>query len=398
VVEGNDLAPRRLLKCCVDRPVLTRSRGEAAALAGAEYLARALRPDGSYRYHWDPVADRDIRDTYNWPRHAGVSYSLALVGRIMDRPDLLEAAGRALERFERELVPGPDGSLCLFAQERCYVGSAALGLLALSEYRLATGDGRFDESARLVARFLKYMQKEDGFHHDWYPDRGIDRELMKLYATQQAILALAIHARAVGGDEESLAAAEAGMDHLAGPYWNHFLGTYHFLQEHWTCLAAEEMYLARPKPEYAGICHEVGRHYDRITLRTDETPFAEDAGGMSVTHVFTPHVGGTATAAEAMVSAAILGRAIGKDVSSIEEQLRQTLHFLARGQVSAHDRFWIARPREAVGGFFETQTRTRIRVDTVQHVISAIVRGLDLLPADPPGFGLAEAMRDFELR
>ncbi|HUT78049.1 MAG TPA: hypothetical protein VM285_10205, partial [Polyangia bacterium] len=374
VVEGSDLSPRRLLKASTDRPALTRGRGEAVVLAGAGYLARALRPDGMYRYYWDPVADKDLPGVYNWPRHAGVSYSLALAGRLLERPELLEAAGRALERFEKELVPGPSGSRCLMAQGKCYVGSAALGLLALSEYRLATGDARFDESARAVARFLRFMQKPDGFHHDWYPDKGIDRELMKLYATQQAILALAIHARAVGGDAESLAAAEAGMDYLAGPYWDHFLGHWHFLQEHWTCLAAEELYAARPKPEYARICHEVGRHYDRITLGIDETPFAEDAGGMSVTHIFTPHVGGTATAAEAMVSAAILGRAIGKDVSSIEEQLRQTFHFLARGQVSAHDRFWIRRPRDAVGGFYESQTKTRLRIDTVQHAISAIVR------------------------
>jgi hypothetical protein len=398
VVEGDDLSPRRLLKAATDRPTLTRSRGEAVVLAGATYLARALRPEGSYRYYWDPIADKDLPGVYNWPRHAGVSYSLALVGRIMQRPELLEAAGRALERFEKELVRGPDGSRCLRAQGRCYVGSAALGLLALSEYRLATGDARFDGSAREVARFLRFMQKEDGFYHDWYPDEGIDRGLMKLYATQQAVLALAIHARAIGGDDESLAAAEQGMDHLAGPYWDHFLGHWHFLQEHWTCLAAEELYRARPKPEYARICHEVGRHYDRITLRADETPFAEDAGGMSVTHVFTPHVGGTATAAEAMVSAAILGRALGEDVSALEEQLRQTFRFLARGQVSAHDRFWIARPREAVGGFYESQTKTAIRIDTVQHAVSAIVRGLDLLPPDPPGFGLADAMRDFEPR
>jgi hypothetical protein len=398
VVEGDDLAPRRLLKSSTDRPPLTRSRGEAVVLAGAGYLARALRPDGMYRYYWDPVADKDVPGVYNWPRHAGVSYSLALVGRILERPELLDAARRALERFERELVPGPAGSRCLKSQGKCYVGSAALGLLALSEYRLATGDDRFDEAARAVAAFLRFMQKPDGFHHDWYPDKGIDRELMKLYATQQAVLALAIHARAVGGDEASLAAAEQGMDHLAGPYWDHFLGHWHFMQEHWTCLAAEELYLARPKPEYARICLEVGRHYDRITLRAGETPFAEDAGGMSVTHVFTPHVGGTATAAEAMMSAAILGRALGEDVSSIEEQLRQTFHFLARGQVCAHDRFWIAKPRDAVGGFYESQMKTRIRIDTVQHAISAVVRGLDLLPPDPPGFGPGDALRDFEPR
>jgi hypothetical protein len=42
-----------------------------------------------------------------------------------------------------------------------------------------------------------------------------------------------------------------------------------------------------------------------------------------------------------------------------------------------------------------SRTRTRIRIDTLPHAVSAVVRGLDLLPPDPPGFGLADAMRDF---
>ncbi len=51
-----------------------------------------------------------------------------------------------------------------------------------------------------------------------------------------------------------------------------------------------------------------------------------------------------------------------------------------------------------MGGFYESQTKTAIRIDTVQHSISAIVRGLDLLPPDPPGLGLDDALRDFEVR
>ena len=83
----------------------------------------------------------------------------------------------------------------------------ALGLLALAEYRIASGDDRFDEAARQVADFLVSMQKEDGFfYHDWYPERGIDRELMKLYASQQAVFALARYAKAVG-DQDALARA-----------------------------------------------------------------------------------------------------------------------------------------------------------------------------------------------
>ncbi len=396
VVEGEDLAPRRLLKGTVERPEVTRARVEAAVLAGARYLVRALRDDGMFRYYYNPVLDRDEKGRYNWPRHAGVTYSLALVGRVLEKPAYIETAARALVRFEEQLTAGPDGSKCLMSRKKCYLGSSALGLLALAEYRIASGDDRFDGAARQVAKFLVSMQKEDGFfYHDWYPERGIDKELMKLYASQQAVFALARFAKAVG-DPDALEKAVKGMDYLAGPYWDHFMGSFFFGQEHWTCLAAEEVYNARSKPEYAELCNGIGVHYDNITHKPGETPFAEDVGGMSITHLFTPHLGGTATGAEAMVSAVLLGDAIGRDTGSIREQLKSTFGFLIQGQVTAHDTFWIRQPEFSVGGVFETQTKPKVRIDNVQHAISAMVRGLEFLPPGTPE-ELKAAERDYQI-
>ena len=379
IVEGEDLAPRRLLKGTVERPPVSRAEVLTAVLRGARYLVRALRDDGMYRYHYNPLADKEFRDPYNWPRHAGVTYSLALVGRLLEKQEFVEAARKSLVTLEKQMTPGPEGSLCLMSKKKCYLGSSALSLLALAEYRIASGDGQYDTLAMRLARFLLYMQKTDGlFYHDWYPEKGIDKELMKLYASQQAIFALARFAEA-SGEKDALAAAEKGMDTLAGPYWDHFLGSYFFGQEHWTCLAAEEVYRARPRAEYAELCYGIGQHYDRITHNVGETPFAEDVGGMSITHFFTPHLGGTATAAEAMVSSVVLGESIGQDTAALREQLRCTFGFLIQGQVSIHDSFWLRDPTFAVGGILEMQSRPKVRIDNVQHAISAMVRGLDYI-------------------
>ena len=379
VVEDDDLRPRRLLKGTVERPPLTRARLDAAVRAGAQYLVNALRDDGTFRYHYAPLKDRDVKDPYNWPRHAGVAYSLALVGRILDDPAFIAAAERALDRFVVELGEGPNGSACLEERRGCYLGSSALGLLAMAEHEIASKSGKYAPAARKVAAFLMEMQREDGFfHHDWTAARGTDREAMKLYASQQAVFALARYARAFG-DDAALLVAERGMDYLAGPYWDHFLGTYFFGQEHWTCLAAEEMYALRPKPEYAAVCLGIGENYDRLCHAPGDTPFPEDVGGMSVTHMFTPHVGGTATAAEAMVSAVTLGRATGANVDPITAQLGWTLAFLEKGQLTAHDAFWLPAPRSAIGGVVESHTKMQIRIDNVQHVISAMVRGRDFV-------------------
>jgi hypothetical protein len=377
VVEGDDLSPRTLLKGTVERPPLTRRRLEQAVRGGARYLMRSLKPDGLFRYNYDPLRNKDVDDAYNWPRHAGTAYSLALMGRLLGDDAMVDAAGRALARFAAEVARGPGGTRCLLENGGCYLGSSALGLLALSEHRIAAGDARFAETARGLAEFVMRMQRDDGFfYHDWAPERGIDRASMKLYASQQAVFALARYGRAFG-DRRALDAAEKGMDYLAGPYWDHFLGTYFFGQEHWSCLAAEEMFAVRPKRQYADLCLAIGENYDRLCHAPGDTPFSEDVGGMSITHMFTPHIGGTATAAEAMVSAVALGRQSGVDVAPIERQLRSTLGFLEKGQLTRDDAFWLPSPRNALGGILESQTKMRIRIDTVQHAISAMARGRD---------------------
>jgi hypothetical protein len=379
VVEGEDLTPRRLLKGTVERPPLTRERLNEAVRRGARYLVSSLKPDGLFRYHYAPLQDREVNDTYNWPRHAGSAYSLALVGRILENRSYTAAAGRALVRFQAQLGEGPDGTRCLAENGGCYLGSSALGLLAFAEHRIASNSTRFEATARELAAFVTSMQRADGFFfHDWRAGSGIDRETMKQYASQQAVFALARYARAYG-DDRALAAAEKGMDYLAGPYWDHFLGTYFFGQEHWSCLAAEEMYAAKPKPEYARLCLGIGENYDRLCHAPGDTPFSEDVGGMSITHMFTPHIGGTATAAEAMVSAVILGRETGAETAAIEAQLGWTLAYLEKGQLTPDDAFWLPSPEKALGGVLESQTKMRVRIDNVQHAISAMIRGRDLV-------------------
>ena len=159
------------------------------------------------------------------------------------------------------------------------------------------------------------------------------------------------------------------------------LGNYFFIQEHWTCLAGEEMYRALQKPEYARLCYDIGGFYDRILHNRDDTPWVEDVGGMAFTHLMTPHTGGTATAAEAMVASILLGDAEGLDTTAMRRQLSATFGFLRGNQVNQADTFWLPDARQPIGGFCTSGTKVDIRIDTVQHAISGMARGLDLITA-----------------
>jgi len=385
VIEGADRVPREFLGGTLERPPLTRARLKAAARAGAAYLASMLKMDGTFIYEFDPVEDRPGGGAYSWPRHAGAAYALVNAGRLFNEPAFTSAARDAIGAALAKLNPAPDGSKCLLEGERCYFGSTALLLIAVAEYRLATGDARFDGAGRAMAAFIRGLQRDNGlFYHYWSPKTGLDRGTMLLYASQQGALALAKWGRATN-DAAALAAARRGMDYLAGPYWSFFLGKWFYGPEHWTCLAAEELDKVSPNPAYTSICVDIGRHFARSTLHPGDTPFYEHVGGLGLADVMPPHEGGTATGAEAMATAVAVGRASGADVARIREALFDTCQFLTRCQPTVHDAFWMRRPEMGVGGLFERQTVPMIRIDNVQHAISAMMAGIELLPEDPPG-------------
>ncbi len=373
-VEGADGEPLPLRKSTVKRQPLNRVRTEAAARAGADWLVRGLRRDGRFRYQYNATTDKDAKG-YVWERHAGVAYSLALTGRLFSEPDYLRSSQTGLETLMLRLSPGPEGSLCLKDGKHCRAGLAALTLLALAEYRIATSDERFDESAAKIADFLMVMQRPDGsFRHRYNAQRGINEVIMSQFVSQQAVFALARQATATG-DETTRSAAILGMDFLAGPYWDHFLGTFFVGMEHWSCLAAEEAYKLEPKAEYADFCLHIGRVYARFTLGPAATPYPEDVGGTSFTQVATPSLGGTATTGEALVSAVAFSEGTRHE-AALRLALERNLNSLYAGQVTDDDTLWLPNPGAAMGGIYESTAHPTIRMDTVQHAISALARSL----------------------
>lgn len=383
-VEGASGEPRALVRGLVEKPALDAAGLRTAASEGADYLARSLRTDGRFTYSYDAPRNAGTTRGYVWARHAGTCYSLALAGRVLGERRWVLAAGTGLDRLASTLVDGPAGSACWKGPRACDTGTTALALLAMAEFRIASGDTRFDGFARRLAAFLRFMERPEGlFYHRWVVGRGddrqaIDRKTMWPFASQQAVLALARHAVAqgeVGGAD--LAAARRGMDRLSGPYWDHFLSHWFVGQEAWTCIAAEELHALVPDREAARFCHEIGAFYARTTLGPTDTPFPEDIGGMGITHVVAPYSGATATVAEALVSAVRLGRAEGWDTSGQATALRDALGFLVRAQLGPDDGFWLLAPDRARGGIVEKATRLDVRIDTVQHAISAMVRATE---------------------
>ena len=371
---------RRLRRAHLWRPHITRDDIRAAVVHGVDYLLRHQNNRGRFTYVLRPFAPPRRSKRYSWTRHAGVAYSLALSGRLLDDERALDGAARALRAMTRRLTKA-EGGRCFRAGKKCYVGTSAILLLALAEYHAARGPSSLDAAAAQVAGFLRAMQRPRGdFFHFWSQDKGIDRQRMLPYATAQAALALARFGRILD-DEKALAAARTALDHLAGAYWDFFLGRYFVAQEHWTCLAAEEFsHVDRAHPARR-FCVDIANFYARLMLHPSDTPRPDEVGGVGISHVVTPYVGPTATVVEALVSGAILenDHAREREPTAIEAALVEGVRFLVRSQFTAEDTYAMAAGARAQGGFPDAASKPSIRMDNVQHAISGLVRALPLL-------------------
>ena len=149
--------------------------GNARKIArkGARHLATLVQPDGRFIYRYDTARKR-IFNQYNVLRHCGSVWSMFDVVRLT-RPDprVTEAAIRA-SRYMREHFIKPFGEgdrLCVVDGDKIKLGGAGLALLALAEWNRAAPDPELTETARAIGRYILDQRTEDGdlVHGRLYP-------------------------------------------------------------------------------------------------------------------------------------------------------------------------------------------------------------------------------------
>jgi hypothetical protein len=153
---------------------------------GAAWLVRGQRPDGRFLYGY--TVDRDeVSRAYNSTRHAGVVDVLYRLGRV-------RVADRGLAYVRRNLVEHGGWTAFAPAGEDANVGANALVVAALVHRWAATGDHRYDDLARRIARFLVAQQRPDGsILKYWRPATGRPVPgVVGTYSTGEAFWALAL--------------------------------------------------------------------------------------------------------------------------------------------------------------------------------------------------------------
>lgn len=368
------------------------------------HIALAQRPTGVFRYLVDPVSSRKLPGRFSIQRQAGTTLALCELGR--DRERVARIARRsltmlaALERRAGDvsgLVRNPAG-----AEAR--IGNAALPLIALLSCRPRVGP-RFDELTARLGRLLLALQRPDGGFHPRY-DLVRGQAVpggMPLYSEGQAVFALTLLEEHVangrGGTSTPLPAydrvrdaVERAMRYFAESYWSHPLADFFYVEENWHCLAARAALGHHRNDAYERFCIDYTAFRSRLILDEEDGISPDFLGGFGFGNLFPPQNMPTAGYVETLAAAMAVKRARGADLAPDRILLRRSLRFLLRQQWTGATCFACSRSELIVGGFSESMTSPRLRIDYTQHAWAAIGHAARLLYPDADRIGAPDRM------
>jgi hypothetical protein len=363
-------------------PKVTRDTLRDGAVAAGRYLARAVRPDGTYRYEVNAV-DNHENEGYNWPRHSGATWYLAESALYARDPAMLDAMERAARRLAEGALVSCGEHRCIAEGDRADLGSSALGLLALSE--IVQG-GRMPELMPAIAdlaAFIRSQQRPDGeFMHFYDRKENHPVDVQVLYYTGEAAFALGRAAR-LTHDPKDVEAAARALDRLVSyPAW--YVGWhYYYGAEHWTCHALDELWERAPNPKALRFCLDwQAMVYDTAIWGREASP--EYDGATSAGPFVPPAVVGTSTRMEAAVATlrvAKIAHVSRSDLERLQAAVDAGLAFLLRFELNPGPAEVMVNPGVMRGGFPNTPTDLTVRIDYPQHAGTAIIGYLKQLEA-----------------
>jgi hypothetical protein len=355
-------------------PKVTADTLRDAAVEAGRYLARAVRPDGTYRYEVNAVENTE-NEGYNWPRHAGATWYLAESALYARDPAMLDALERAARRLAQGALVNCGEHRCVAEGDRADLGSSALGLLALSEIVLG---GRMPELMPVIAdlaAFIRSQQRSDGeFMHFYDRKENHPVDVQVLYYTGEAAFALGRAAR-LTRDPKDVDAAARALDRLVTyPAW--YVGWhYYYGAEHWTCHALDELWERAPNQKALRFCLDwQAAVYDTAIWGRTASP--EYDGATSAGPFVPPAIVGTATRMEAAVATLRVAKIAGvsrSDLARLQAAVDAGLAFLLRFELNPGPTQIMVNPAMMRGGVPNTPTDLTVRIDYPQHAGTGLI-------------------------
>jgi hypothetical protein len=350
-----------------------------SARQGGAYLSRSVDSEGRFVYNYLPKTNRES-SKYNMVRHAGTIYSMLDLYETTGDRKVRVAAERAI-RFMLEFVkpygPEEDDAAVLAARGKIKLGGVALAVVALAKHYQVTQDGRYRNVLRQLGHYIQQSQFEDGrFLHQRSDPGGEPLSFISQYYPGEALLAL-VRLYAVDHEASWLDTAEKGAHYLIGVR-DRDRATGDLIHDHWLLYALNELFRYRSDPLY--LNHSL-RIAQAITGSQNRNPAFPDYLG---SYYRPPRSTPTATRTEGLIAAYQLAHDFGrkKDAQRIWETIRLGIAFQLQTQFRPESVLYLQDPQRSLGAFHRSLTNFSIRIDYVQHNLSALVALYRILEAE----------------
>ena len=373
-------------------------RVSSACHDAADYLCAKVLPNGQFVYRINMDERVVVRPRYNILRHAGTIYSLGMYNEVFPSQEAETVITKAngFLRSQIAALPGFPDISAVWSDPRingrpvpmqAKLGGTGLGLVALlTEEKIRPGATDL-QTLKELGNFLVMMQRSDGsFYSKYIPDEAGFDDWISLYYPGEAALGLAMLYE-VDSDEKWLTSALAAMEFLALER----KGKVQVPHDHWALLATARLLKhvsAKERPELHGrllshafqICH---------SILHAQKPYQRDSilyGSFDRKGRVTP----CATRLEGLLAVLAFLPPEQEDLKkSVRLASDQGIDFLLKAQV---------REGEHKGGFprsifgspaykdltsYPSDPRnTEIRVDYVQHALSAMLQYRQILVSE----------------
>ena len=364
----------------------------------AAYLEKCVKDSGRFVYKRDLNGNETVSAQYNFLRHAGTLYAMALSENssphLLQREKIKKAADYLIDCC-LEPVDGQPDLLAVWSHPtlrgrpqaplQAKLGGTGLALAALIQAREVLPGIIEIDRLRKMGNFLLFMQNNDGsFVSKYYPDRDPPKDTTweSLYYPGEAALGL-VMLYEIDNDLRWLEAAIDALRYLSRKRENQ----QSVEADHWALMATERLFRQEPATLQSGapgtipwsaapgkisIKENLRRHGERIVdsilaEQIQETSNLCLYGGFSMDGRITP----TATRLEGLLAAhAILPP--GERRANVADSIRLGFDFLVRNQIT-----------EGIntGGFARyslscshtDRSRNAIRIDYVQHSLAAFI-------------------------
>jgi hypothetical protein len=342
----------------------------AAVRRGADYLVRIMGPDGRYVYMYRPIDDTDDR-SYGWLRHAGTTYALFEAYEELGAPQYLQKGELALQYLKTHLRDdAPSGGKYLLDtsdEEQQKVGGAGLALLAFTKHAAVTGKRDELETMRALARFIIKQQYDDGHFRanaDVEQETGKKLKREPVYYPGEAMLGL-MRLYAIDPQPSYLDTVRRGADwvvHVRDAY----VSEENQEHDHWISYVLNDLYRVTHDAAYVEHAYKIARAIQKKQRGAEGAP-ASDWVGTFYEGQTTP----ASTRVEAYDADIALSRFAGKPDDWLVGPAREVAASMLGQQFTPDNDYWLKNPAKADGGVRESLYVHDVRIDYVQHAMSA---------------------------